>query len=171
MPNRHYCSRLLATCKGHADSPSSTPPQCELSLGCDGKLLSLSESCASLESLAVGWQGLHLWGYPVRQLLFENILQHISNMFRCMCFKNEKWTFGLATLVQERTMTTISTTIKCIPSPPLSPQTMICISGPKKYFAYGLKTCKLIRNYKQRVITTWRLRAFIWIFIQWHHHA
>lgn len=56
--------------------------------------------------------------------------------------QNEKGTLGLATLVHERTVTTISTTMKCIPSPPLSPQTTICISGPKKYFAYGLNTWK-----------------------------
>lgn len=41
-------------------------------------------------------------------------------------------TFGVATLVQERRVTTISTTIKWMPSPPLLPETTSCNSGPSQ---------------------------------------
>lgn len=50
-------------------------------------------------------------------------------------------TFGVATLIHESTVTTTSTTMKWIPSPPLFPDTTSCSRGPKKCLAYGRKTC------------------------------
>lgn len=71
-------------------------------------------------------------------------------------------TLGLATLVQESTVTTISTTIKWIPAPPLSLETTTCRSGPKKYFAYGRKTWQY-RRYIETMIRASR-------YIEQYHH-
>lgn len=51
-------------------------------------------------------------------------------------------TFGLAKLVQESTVTTMSTTMKWMPSPPLFPETTSCKSGPSHCLAYGRNTCE-----------------------------
>lgn len=92
-----------------------------------------SRRLASTSSLGLPW------------IVTAEQMARVSGIFHTLwyaCVFGGLWrTFGVATLSHESTVTTTSTTMKWIPSPPLFPDATSCRRGPRKCLAYGRNTC------------------------------